>query len=109
MGHGFARIIYANTMKCFTGYYKYGNKLGKGIQLKPEPYEDTDGTTSFRVKVQAEGIWKGNQTIAKFDKIESFSENALPCSNINDADLIYVPQEGRERHPAEAEIARLDR
>ena len=31
IGHGFARIIYAETGKSYMGYYEKGNKNGKGI------------------------------------------------------------------------------
>ena len=53
IANGFARIIYGETGKSYMGFYKDGQKRGKGIQRKP------DGS------IQAQGIWSGNETIAK--------------------------------------------
>ena len=60
-------------MKSFTGYYNYGSKFGKGIQLKP--IIDADNVTPTKMAVQAEGIWKGNQMMVSVEKIEAFTEN----------------------------------
>ena len=63
IGHGFARIIYGDTGKSYTGYYDNGVKTGKGIQ------REKDGT------VQAQGIWKGNEQMLRKETINSFKQN----------------------------------
>lgn len=40
IGHGFARVIYGETGKSYTGFYDKGNKSGKGIQLQPVDRDD---------------------------------------------------------------------
>lgn len=63
IGHGFARIIYGDSGKSYTGYYEKGIKTGKGIQR-----EKSGG-------IQAQGIWKDNEHMLRSETITSFATN----------------------------------
>lgn len=63
VGHGFARILYADSAKSYIGYYKKGVKNGKGIQYFKSG------------SVQAEGLWCENDAIYQQKSIDSFLEN----------------------------------
>ena len=63
VGHGFARILYADSAKSFIGYYNNGIKNGKGIQY----YKSG--------AIQAEGLWCENDAIYQKKPITSFLEN----------------------------------
>ena len=83
---GFARIIYGETGKSYMGFYKDGQKRGKGIQRFP------DGS------IQAQGIWSGNETIAKGTETMVIDDFSAPF-NVESAILfsrganIFIPQE----------------
>jgi len=63
IGNGFARIIYGDSGKSYTGYYDEGIKSGKGVQRQK------DGS------IQSQGIWWNNENILREEVIHSFAEN----------------------------------
>ena len=77
IGHGFARIIYGDTGKSFCGYYNKGNKRGYGIQSYASG------------NVQAEGVFKGNERMAKRVSVPTFRENEEP-PEMEESELIVV-------------------
>lgn len=86
IANGFARIIYGETGKSYMGFYKQGQKRGKGIQRMP------DGS------IQAQGIWSGNETIVKGTENQVIDNFSAPY-NVESAILfskganVFVPQE----------------
>ena len=60
IAHEFARIIYGDTGKSYCGFYNLGSKEGLGIQ------KEANGT------IQAQGIWKGNESVYRFMEVTNF-------------------------------------